>query len=85
MIQPTRVLGISSSSASGSKQRRLHSCFFPGAGLGIVDINNAYAQVTMTKAADLRGNPLFDVFPDNPDDPLADGVSNLHAALSSRP
>lgn len=55
----------------------------PAAGLRIVDINNAYAQVTMTKAADLRGNPLFDVFSDNPDDPLADGVSNLYASLGA--
>lgn len=53
----------------------------PGAGLRIVEINKAYAQATMTNAADLRGNPLFDVFPDNPNDPLADGVSNLYASL----
>ncbi|MEK7993569.1 MAG: PAS domain-containing protein [Planctomycetota bacterium] len=53
----------------------------PGPGLRIVDVNDAYAQVTMTKVADLRGNLLFDVFPDNPDDPLADGVSNLYASF----
>jgi PAS domain-containing protein len=55
----------------------------PGAGLRIVEINNAYARATMTTARDLRGKPLFDVFPDNPDDPLADGVRNLYASLAT--
>jgi hypothetical protein len=27
------------------------------------------------------GRSLFEVFPDNPDDPLADGVNNLFASL----
>src|SRR5262245_3562212 len=35
----------------------------------------------MTKREDIVGRGLFDVFPDNPDDPAATGVSNLKASL----
>ena len=53
----------------------------PRKGLHIVDINPAYAAATMTYCENVVGNLLFDVFPDNPYDPLADGVSNLYASL----
>jgi signal transduction histidine kinase/ActR/RegA family two-component response regulator len=35
----------------------------------------------MTKREDIIGRGLFEVFPDNPGDPIATGVSNLHASL----
>ena len=35
----------------------------------------------MTSSSKIAGNPLFDVFPDNPADATADGVSNLFASL----
>jgi hypothetical protein len=54
----------------------------PGPGLHIIGINEAYAKATMTAPADLRGQCLFDVFPDNPDDPLANGVANLYSSLT---
>lgn len=53
----------------------------PGPGLRIVDINDAYAQVTFTTRTGIVGRLLFEVFPDNPDDAFADGVSNLYASL----
>jgi PAS domain-containing protein len=53
----------------------------PAPGLLIVDINDAYAQATFTKRSDVVGRSLFEIFPDNPDDALADGVSNLYASL----
>ena len=53
----------------------------PGPGLSIVDINDAYAAATFISRADVVGRSLFEVFPDNPDDPLADGVSNLYGSL----
>jgi PAS domain-containing protein len=53
----------------------------PAPGLRIVDINDAYAKATFTNRSDVVGRSLFDLFPDNPDDPLADGVSNLYASL----
>lgn len=53
----------------------------PGPGLLIVDINDAYAAATLTDRAEIVGRSLFEIFPDNPDDPLADGVSNLYGSL----
>lgn len=55
----------------------------PSRGLPIVDINPAYARATMTKREDVCGRSLFDVFPDNPDDAMADGVHNLFASLKA--
>jgi PAS domain-containing protein len=62
----------------------------PGPGLHIADINPAYSAVTFTDRTAVVGQSLFEVFPDNPDDPVADGVSNLYhslktAAESARP
>ena len=50
-------------------------------GLRIVAVSDAYAQATMTEREAILGRGIFDVFPDNPDDPQADGVRNLHASL----
>jgi PAS domain S-box-containing protein len=47
----------------------------------IVAVSDAYARATMTKRDDIVGRGLFDVFPDNPDDPAAEGVRNLRASL----
>lgn len=43
--------------------------------------NDARLHATMTKLEDVIGQPLFEVFPDNPDDQGATGVSNLQASL----
>ncbi|SDZ35072.1 PAS fold-containing protein [Amycolatopsis xylanica] len=43
--------------------------------------NPAYTSATLTTAGDLVGSYLFDAFPDNPDDPGADGVANLADSL----
>ncbi|TFV68792.1 diguanylate cyclase [Bradyrhizobium frederickii] len=53
----------------------------PGPGLVIIDINDAYAAATLTDRDEIAGRSLFEIFPDNPDDPLADGVSNLYSSL----
>ena len=50
-------------------------------GLKIVAASDAYLRATMTKRADILGRDLFEVFPDNPHDPAADGVRNLTASL----
>ncbi|MGJ4945987.1 PAS domain-containing protein [Bradyrhizobium sp. HKCCYLS1011] len=55
----------------------------PGPRLQIIDINAAYAAATFTSREVIVGRSLFEVFPDNPDDPLADGVSNLYASLKT--
>src|SRR5581483_7769961 len=47
----------------------------------IVAVSEAYLAATMTTREGILGRPLFEVFPDNPDDPSATGVRNLRASL----
>lgn len=47
----------------------------------IVGVNDAYLAATGTRRETIVGQGLFDVFPDNPDDPAATGVSDLCASL----
>jgi len=47
----------------------------------ICDVNAAYLRATRRTREDLVGRNVFDAFPDNPDDPSADGVRNLRASL----
>src|SRR5574340_1279033 len=49
--------------------------------LTIVAVSDAYARATMTKREEIVGRGIFEVFPDNPDDLGATGVSNLRASL----
>lgn len=49
--------------------------------LTIVGVSNAYAAATMTRREEILGRGLFEIFPDNPDDPAAEGVRNLRASL----
>ena len=51
--------------------------------LHIITASKAYLDATMTDLAVIRGRYLFDVFPDNPEDPDATGESNLHASLKN--
>jgi PAS domain S-box-containing protein len=50
--------------------------------LTIAAVSDAYLQATMTRREDILGRALFDVFPDNPDNPTATGVRKLKAALN---
>ncbi len=47
----------------------------------IVGASDAYLQATLTRREQIVGHQLFDVFPDNPDAPNADGVRNLRNSL----
>jgi signal transduction histidine kinase/CheY-like chemotaxis protein len=49
--------------------------------LRIVAASDAYLHATMTTREGIVGRALFEVFPDNPGDPSADGVRNLRASL----
>ncbi len=49
--------------------------------LTIAAVSDAYLAATMTRREDIVGRGLFDVFPDNPDDPAATGARNLRASL----
>jgi signal transduction histidine kinase/DNA-binding response OmpR family regulator len=50
-------------------------------GFVIVGVSDAYLRDTMRTREDLLGRGVFEAFPDNPDDPEADGVRNLTASL----
>lgn len=49
--------------------------------LVIVAVSDAYLQATMTERDAIVGRGLFEVFPDNPDDPGATGESHLRTSL----
>jgi signal transduction histidine kinase len=49
--------------------------------LNIVAVSNNYLKATLTQKDDIMGRFIFDVFPDNPDDPTATGTENLNASL----
>lgn len=50
--------------------------------LVIVAASDAYLAATMTARGDVMGRPIFEVFPDNPDDPATEGARNLKASLA---
>ena len=61
----------------------LPGCFLlldPGEGFCIRDATDAYLNITQ-KNREIIGQPLFEVFPDNPEDNEANGVKNLTASL----
>ena len=49
----------------------------------IVAVSDAYLAATMTSRDEIVGRNLFEVFPDNPNDPAADGTRNLRASLET--
>jgi PAS domain S-box-containing protein len=49
--------------------------------LKIVAVSDAYCRATKTERPAILGRGIFDVFPDNPADLKATGVSNLRASL----
>jgi signal transduction histidine kinase len=51
--------------------------------LQIVAVSDAYLDATMTRREAIVGRDLFEVFPDNPDDPHATGTRNLRASLDT--
>ncbi len=49
--------------------------------LTIVAVSEAYLSATRTRREDILGRGIFEVFPDNPEDPGATGVANLRESL----
>ncbi|HEY4942239.1 MAG TPA: ATP-binding protein [Rhizomicrobium sp.] len=47
----------------------------------ILAATDTYCRLTSTSREAIVGRNIFDVFPDNPDDPDANGVANLSASL----
>jgi len=50
--------------------------------LKIVAVSDGYLRATMAVRKEIIGRNLFEVFPDNADDPDATGVTNLRASLN---
>ncbi|MFO0608564.1 MAG: PAS domain S-box protein [Polyangiales bacterium] len=48
----------------------------------IVEVSDAYLRATMTRREDIVGRDVFEAFPDDPNDPGADGVASLRASLT---
>ena len=57
-------------------------CLVLSPDLIIVEVNEAYLHATMTVRKEILGRSLFEVFPDNPDDPNADGVAHARVSLA---
>ncbi len=49
----------------------------------VVAVSDAYLRATMTRREEIVGRNLFEIFPDNPDDPAADGSRNLRLSLET--
>ena len=49
----------------------------------IVGVTDAYLRATLTVREQIIGRGMFDVFPDNPNDPQATGSRNLRASLET--
>jgi len=49
--------------------------------LTIVAVSDNYLKATMTTREEILGRGIFEVFPDNPDDVTANGVTNLSRSL----
>lgn len=47
----------------------------------IAAVSDSYLRATMTRREDIMGRGLFEVFPDNPQDPSATGSANVAASL----
>jgi PAS domain S-box-containing protein len=47
----------------------------------IVEVSQEYNRATFTKREEIIGKGIFEVFPDNPDDPDANGVQKMSASL----
>jgi signal transduction histidine kinase/CheY-like chemotaxis protein len=58
-------------------------CLVLNAHLVIVAVNEAYLAATATDRNALLGRLIFEAFPDNPDNPTADGVRNLRRSLET--
>ena len=52
----------------------------PDSDLRVLAASDAYLKATMTKREEIIGKKIFDIFPDNPDDPSTNGSGNIGAS-----
>ncbi|NBQ68920.1 MAG: hypothetical protein EBU46_08845, partial [Nitrosomonadaceae bacterium] len=48
----------------------------------IAAVNNKYVEMTRTERDAIVGHGLFEIFPDNPEDPACASVRDLHTSLN---
>src|SRR3569832_1431925 len=60
----------------------LYLVLAPDRELTILGASDAYLRATMTARDAIVGKPLFEVFPDNPNDPAAPGVRSLADSIA---
>jgi len=60
----------------------LYLILAPNKQFTIIAANDAYLQATKTERKRIVGRPLFEVFPDNPNDPEASGVAAIRNSLN---
>ncbi|HLZ75017.1 PAS domain-containing protein [Phenylobacterium sp.] len=53
----------------------------PAPGLSFVAVNTAFEQATSLSRHQIEGQPLFTLFPDNPNDATADGTWQIYASM----
>jgi PAS domain-containing protein len=60
-----------------------HMCLLiePGPGLIIIDANAVFERVVGVRRDDIVGRPLFEAFPENPQEPMADRVDGVYRVL----
>ena len=59
----------------------LYLVLAPDPDFTLVAVSEPYLRATLTEREKILGRGIFEVFPDNPDDPNATGVANLRASL----
>lgn len=62
-------------------ERAPAACLVLDPELRIVAVSDAYLAATMTTREGIVGRGMFEVFPDSPNEPWADGVRNLRASF----
>lgn len=60
---------------------KLASLIDPAPGLAFVEVNETYCLATGVPHDEIVGRSLFSRFPENPDDPAADGLHNFFMSL----
>lgn len=58
-------------------------CMVLSCDLEVLNVTEEYARITLSDPARMIGRYIFDLFPDNPGDPEADGVRNLKRSLET--
>lgn len=79
--EATRAAMIEQFRKAFGESLHLAALIDPAPGLVIVDVNRTYELSTGLSRDQIVGRCQFELFPDNPSDPAADGIYNLYTSL----